>query len=539
MVKASVDLKSQREKAKSDILNMLSQYGKCAFIRPTGWGKTWTTASIVDEYKKVLYIYPSTAIRNTFLYAYWALHFQPVKKSISNVTLLTYSKLRRLREEDFKILKDVDLIIADECDILGAPETMRATFDLLSYTKGAHLLGATATPERQDMIDEISIFFEDHLIADYSLHDAVVDGIIKKPYYCTGCFDETADEIIKKFEAQTTIQVDLMAHKADKQLLGAFFKSKQLECSNFLKMEKVIPMELEAAGLDTDYQKYIVFFSTFSNLEKQSSQVKSWFTKAFPDHTIQEIVITSKSSKTRANVAMLDKLTPKSKTIQLIYTCNMMNMGYHVDTLTGIMMLRGTGSSHIFIQQLGRVLSTGSVKPGIVFDVVDNLHRPAIYKMYRDDVMVGAKTTDGDVITADEIQEYVALVQKTRSLDEDNKPLQLSYKERNRLIKLKKKFGKIEHPGVGRKPLFTPEDFVISFREATVREIMAKAVAEPISMRCRQAWSRWKSKGGDDSIMTREYILSQKAPDHTPLPPFCHLKHVSVEAVLDEMGVVS
>ena len=44
---------------------------------------------------------------------------------------------------------------------------------------------------------------------------------------------------------------------------------------------------------------------------------------------------------------------------------------------------------------------------------------------------------------------------------------------------------------------------------ATYKELIAKTVAEPISMRCRQAWARWLEKGGDDSIMTKEYILGQ------------------------------
>ena len=73
--------------------------------------------------------------------------------------------------------------------------------------------------------------------------------------------------------------------------------------------------------------------------------------------------------------------------------------------------------------------------------------------------------------------------------------------------------------------------------EATYREIIAKTIAEVISMRCRQAWARWIEKGGDASVMTREYILGQIAPQAVPLPPFCKLKNVSVNAVLDEMGI--
>ena len=73
--------------------------------------------------------------------------------------------------------------------------------------------------------------------------------------------------------------------------------------------------------------------------------------------------------------------------------------------------------------------------------------------------------------------------------------------------------------------------------ECKNKELIAKTVAEPISMRCRQAWNRWIEKGGDPSIMTKDYILGQKAPEAVPLGPFCKLKNVTINAVLDEMHI--
>ena len=537
---ATTLIDNQRKSARLEVKKMLDTYGKCAFIRPTGWGKTWTVASFVDDYKKVLYIYPGDAIRDTFLFAYYTLHFQEVKKSIPNVTLLTYHGLRALKPNQLKKFSDVDLIIADECDILGAPETMRAMTDLLQYTKKAHLLGATATPERQDMVDEIAIFFDDRLISDYTLHDAITEKVLKKPYYVSGCYDETAEEIIRKFKHRTTLEIDKNNSTEERRLLGATLEAKKLELSNILKMENAIPQELENAGLSINYQKYIVFFSSFTSLHRNTNQVKNWFKKAFPKHTINILEITSEDKDKTKNVEKLNELKYKDKTIDLIFTCNMLNAGYHVNDLTGIIMMRGTTSNRVFTQQLGRVLSSGNINPGIVFDVVDNLHRPANYSMCWD-IEDGDETGDGFIVTAAEIEEYKNLVQKTREKDETGRPVLLTKKERNRMIFLKKKINKAEQhkktPKTTGVRIVEPEDLILSSRTATVREIMAKAVAESVSMRCRQAWSRWLEKGGDASIMTKEYILSQKPPTRVPLPPFCRLKHVSVEAVLDEMGV--
>jgi hypothetical protein len=80
-----------------------------------------------------------------------------------------------------------------------------------------------------------------------------------------------------------------------------------------------------------------------------------------------------------------------------------------------------------------------------------------------------------------------------------------------------------------------PEDLIATGHEASYRQLIAKTIAEPISMRCRQAWTRWIERGGDVSIMTREAILAQQAPTGVPLEAFARLKKVSVEAILKEM----
>lgn len=72
---------------------------------------------------------------------------------------------------------------------------------------------------------------------------------------------------------------------------------------------------------------------------------------------------------------------------------------------------------------------------------------------------------------------------------------------------------------------------------ATYREYIAKTVAEAISMRCRQAVKRWLEDGGNLDERTREYILGQQAPDNVPLEPYCRLKSVSINQVLDYLGI--
>ena len=131
------------------------------------------------------------------------------------------------------------------------------------------------------------------------------------------------------------------------------------------------------------------------------------------------------------------------------------------------------------------------------------------------------------------------MVNRTHDKDSKGNPVKLTATETARLIALSKLF-KIDRDyklGKIRCNTLMPSDLVVTKYAATYRELIAKTVAEPISMRCRQAWNRWKEKGGDDSVMTREHILNQQAPQAVPLSPFCKLKNVSINAVLNEMGI--
>lgn len=85
-------------------------------------------------------------------------------------------------------------------------------------------------------------------------------------------------------------------------------------------------------------------------------------------------------------------------------------------------------------------------------------------------------------------------------------------------------------------------DLYAEEKEASYRELIAKTVAEARSIRCRKAWTRWTEEGGktrdeNGRILTRAEVLAQKAPEEIPLPPFCRSKQVSIDAVLDEMGI--
>lgn len=498
-----------RDQTYKEAVSLLNEYGKCAIIRPTGFGKTGILTRFIrsGKYKKILYLYPSEVVKNTVLNFYYGNSKESIPDTITNVTFMTYMKLTQLNEKDFKALKDIDLIICDECHRLGASETMNGINELISTFPNVHLLGATATPERMDMIDEIAMFFDDRVTSKYTLHNAIQDGIIKKPYYVFNGYGSSDPETLAQIKKDARIEIDKIPDAQDRKYALELLNAKFIEVAKLHNMKRVIPETLEEANIDTNYQKYIVFFSGFSHIRRKKSEVKSWFKKAFPEHTIKELTITSETSEYRKNVNHLDELTYKDKHIDLIYSCDMLNMGYHVDNLTGVIMYRGTFSNIIYSQQLGRVLSTGNSMPNVVFDIVDNIHRKSLYSTL-------ANSQASSALTEDELKEYNELVKRTNDKDSDGNPINLTDNEKERLIELSRKLKlmrDIEKGKIGTNAIYQ-SDLNVTKHTATYSEFIAKAEAEAISMRCRQAWARWIEKGGDASIMTKEYILSQKAP---------------------------
>lgn len=511
---------------------------KCAIIRPTGFGKTGILTKIIKsgKYKHILYLYPAEVVRSTVFDFYYGKRYRQLKNSsIPGVTFMTYMALTNLSDSDIKKLKGTDLIICDECHRLGATETLQGMKDLQTAFPRAHLVGATATPERMDMIDEIAIFFDDICTSKYTLHDAFQDKILKVPYYAFCAYGETDVDILATLDKDEMLRTESL-DESGREFAKELIKGRLIEIAKLSNMDVTIKHVLKFTKTDTSYQKYIVFFSNFSRMRKDKANVKKWFADAFPKHTINEIIISSETTEYAKNVNKLSSLTTKNKHIDLIYTCEMLNMGYHVSDLTGIIMYRSTYSNTIYSQQLGRVLSSGDTVPKIVLDVVDNLHRKSMY------MMLGDSNNVHPTMTEDEVAEYKELIIRTRDKDELGRPVPLTDYEQERLTELSRLYKKvkdIQSGKVGGNTLYKEDlNLVTTVYEGTYREIIAKTVAEVVSMRCRQAWTRWIEKGGDASVMTREYILGQEAPQAVPLPPFCRLKNVSVNAVLDEMGVI-
>lgn len=73
-----------RDKTYKEACKILKVYGKCAIIRPTGFGKTGILTRFIKDgnYKNIVYLYPADIIRTAVLFAFiMEKTFRKMKKS--------------------------------------------------------------------------------------------------------------------------------------------------------------------------------------------------------------------------------------------------------------------------------------------------------------------------------------------------------------------------------------------------------------------------------------------------------------------------
>lgn len=485
-----------RTKTKDDVLSKLQRYHKCLIIRPTGYGKTFLLTDLAERYRHVLYLYPAEVIADTVRYRYSQLHNLPdqdtlddirAMRSFANVDMMTYARLVRLTQQDMQDI-DYDAIIVDEAHRIGAIRTAAALSELLTTLPAADLIGATATPNRTDAFDIACIFFSNILSFPYTMHDAMQDRMLLKPYYCFCTYDVETD--LK--EAALTAGEDLRNPEVLEVL-----NRQLIELSKIYNMPNIIRTVCKQYACNPDSMKFIVFFSSIRHMNEKLPDVASWFQEAFPSHTINSLRISSSCKQESANVRKLAALKLQPHTIHLIGCVDMLNMGYHVDDLTGILMYRGTKSDIIYVQQLGRALSSGTTHAAIVFDIVDNLHRKAVY-----DITAQAHTKTAarfrktpwhlspeGTIQDDHGQPAPLVLRNDQIFDLHGNPTGMY---------VEKTTGRICCHITGQEWYFdtnrlTAEDvrpvspLFAEGHMATYKELLAKAVAEPMSQRCRTA----------------------------------------------------
>ena len=356
----SIRLKPHNVETYKKVTDKLKESNKVAVIHPTGTGKMYIALKLLEENKgkKAIYVAPSNPIlhdvkKNIFVEGMTMSYFPNLKR-------ITYQKLARLTDQEIQEL-DADIIILDEFHHCGAPEWGKGVERLLQRNEGASVLGLSATPLRytdglRDMADEL---FENNVASEMTLEEAIESEILPEASYVSTLYGY--DKELEGMQTNIDKIKDEEKRKEAQDLLNNLRDKLDENTQN-------LP-ELFSEHMQEKSGKYIVFCRNIEDMNEKMEQAQKMFGGVNFNITIRGI-----SSKIKESDKILTEFEQDSEegTLKLLYAVDMLNEGYHIKDLDGVIMMRPTFSPTIYTQQLGRALTVGGDKSPVVLDLVNN-----------------------------------------------------------------------------------------------------------------------------------------------------------------------
>ena len=299
-------------------------------------------------------------------------------------------------------VSDFDLIILDEAHRVGAEGFMSYWPYIHELTREGskksriHVLGATATPIRTDTkIDiEQEVFYYTHgikrsaRIGDFGLEQCWNFGIMQRPYLIRGILDKdkAKQEIMEKIRSQGVSVKGITESDAENEI------DRVLDIIE--PIDRVIIDGIDNVAHDTlkehGYIRLLVFHANAKQLIENHNKINEAIAKALgskmygynninPYYILSDIEAIKAAGIKISNISVISKKDIELKqdehtgdyTVDIIHSIDMLNMGYHVGKVTGIVTMRETGSEIVYYQQIGRCISVKDNNKPLIIDLAN------------------------------------------------------------------------------------------------------------------------------------------------------------------------
>ncbi len=326
-------------------------YRRGLVVLATGLGKTWLAAfdSVQASARRVLFVAHReeilTQAASTFIrirpQARVGYYMGQSRDAEIDVLCASVQTLARAEHLERFSPQHFDYIVVDEFHHAAA-----ATYrKLLSHFAPAFLLGLTATPERTDQSDILSLC-DNNCVFSYDLFSGVEAGLLS-PFHYYGIFDQSVDYK----------EIPWRNGKFDPQLLS--HKLATLARARHVLKEWMARKQLRTLA--------------FCVSTKHADYMADQFNKA----GVRSAAVYSGSTLGRSEA--LEQL--RSGQLQVIFSVDLFSEGVDLPVIDTVMMLRPTESKILFLQQLGRGLRRADGKDKlVVLDFIGNhagfLHKP-------------------------------------------------------------------------------------------------------------------------------------------------------------------
>ena len=367
-----LELQEHQQDAYNAVQKTYEQGNRAAVVIPTGCGKSFIALKLMEDNrdKNILFLAPTIAIRNQ-MYNYIAKYIvgeeptseRPAKKiaeeHFPNLKIRLYQTLLKVSDEKMEKYH-ADIIIMDELHRTGAEKWGEKVNTLLEKNPNAKILGLTATPERMDEQNVIDKLFEGNISYELTLVEALRRRILKSPKYVK-C-DYALGEYIEGLKEA----IDSCSDEKTKSEL----QKKVEQMRRIVEEAEGIP-ELFKNNIQKKDGKYIIFCKDKEHMELLQSKVSEWFGEI--DSKPETYSVYSGKTERKNNEDIKKFETSKSEHLKLLFCVDMLNEGVHIEGVSGVIMARPTDSRIVYLQQLGRALSSDpSGEQTIIFDLVNN-----------------------------------------------------------------------------------------------------------------------------------------------------------------------
>ena len=324
---------------------------KICIIRPTGTGKAFIELKFIEENinKKFLHITSYTENLNQFK------RYVDEYLDSPNIIYSTYAGLKNICDNYENYF---DYIITDEFHHIGAPKWTTSLNKLSNQNPNATIIGLSATEKRYSDItingiprDISEEYFNNNIIANLSLSDAIMNGILPVPNYIYGIINIV--EILNDC-------------KNDKNLYKNAKKNIEKKINN---IKDIINENIKRKN-----GKYIIFCR---NIEHKESVKHEALSEWFIDFNVSVYDIDSTKSVKKNREAINKFINNNDDTLKLLFSVNMLNEGVHIKGVDGVILSRYTESNNVYFQQIGRALSSDYIEYNnqnpVIIDLVNNI----------------------------------------------------------------------------------------------------------------------------------------------------------------------
>ena len=323
-----IELKEHNKGPYRALKEKLSMVPRCAYISATGTGKSYVGGKLIeDEGYRALILVPSLEIAKGW------------KELIPDAKVGTYQSLHKAE------LDHIDLLICDDMHHMGA-ELWGEQFKGLIEGYTGKIVGMTATPVRfldkgRNMVEEL---FDGNQVVGVELPEAIEKDILPSFDYITALFNLPSYMPNAEYRNETT---EKLFSKLDTM-------------SNAYSFRSILHKHMAERA-----HKVVVFAGKIEEIPSVMEVVREAYPEAGHFQAHSDMTDSDRRTAIRA--------FRKAEDLAFLYTVDLLNEGVHIPGVDSVIMFRKTVSPTVYLQQLGRALSSDMAGQRVqIFDFVAN-----------------------------------------------------------------------------------------------------------------------------------------------------------------------